>query len=204
MNAVDETLLPPEKNIEGRPEVVYHGTLTKTYGLHLLIDAFSSAAARQEDLRLMIYGDGDERSALMHQADGLGIGDRVKFSAGYLPQRAALAAVAGAAVGVIPNLPTPLNRYALSSKLFEYVALGIPAVCADLPTLRAHFSEDEVVFFRPGCARSLADGLIATLGDPDAARSRAERARARYVEQYSWSSSAATYLSLLDEMQRSG
>ena len=59
-----------------------------------------------------------------------------------------LRAVQRRSVGVVPNLPTRLNRYALSTKLFEYVALGIPVVCADLPTIREHFSDDEVLLLR--------------------------------------------------------
>ena len=71
------------------------------------------------------------------------------LSGRYLPQAEVLAAVQSAHVGVIPNLSSRLNRFALSSKMFEYVALGVPVVSADLPTIREHFSDEEVLFFRP-------------------------------------------------------
>ena len=101
---------------------------------------------------------------------------RLLTAPGPLPHREVLERVAGASVGVVPNRPIPLNRFALSSKLFEYVALGIPAVVSDLPTLREHFSPQEVCFFRPGDATALAEALLAVARDPQAAATRARAA----------------------------
>ncbi len=92
---------------------------------------------------------------------------------GTYPIAKCSASVAHASVGVVPNLPIRLNRFALSSKLLEYVALEIPAVCADLPTLRAHFTHDEVTFFKAGDAEALADAIVGIARDPAGARRRA-------------------------------
>jgi glycosyltransferase involved in cell wall biosynthesis len=99
----------------------------------------------------------------------------------------------------VPNRPVGLNRFALSTKLFEYCALGIPAVVADLPTIRAHFDASEMLFFEPGDPLSLGDALIAVGRDPVAAAERAEAAKRR-LEQYSWSVSRERYLALLDRL----
>ena len=118
------------------------------------------------------------------------------MSASHLSQREVLRAVQPASVGVIPNLPTKLNRFALSTKLLEYVALGVPVVCSDLPTLREHFTDQEVLFFEPGNAHALADALVRTAADPEAARQRAAAALSRY-EEYRWSANAARYVGAL-------
>jgi glycosyltransferase involved in cell wall biosynthesis len=76
------------------------------------------------------------------------------------------------------------------------VALGIPAVVADLPTIRAHFSADEVHFFEPGDASSLAAAIVQIARDPEAAARRVEAARTRYQD-YRWQRNAATYTELL-------
>jgi glycosyltransferase involved in cell wall biosynthesis len=198
MNSLDESLLP-EHSMAGDDttfRVVYHGTVTPLYGVPLLIEACALIAGEVPDFSLEIYGEGDSLAGVRSRAIELGISDRVFFSDGYLPHREALRKVSGANAGVVPNLPTPMNRFALSSKLFEYIALKIPVVCSDLPTIREHFSDDELMYFTPGDARSLADALLATALDAEARNARVRSALARY-ESYRWPVHAARYEAVL-------
>ena len=133
---------------------------------------------------------------MIERAETLGIGDAVWASPEPLLQRDVLREIQSATVGVVPNLPLRLNRFALPTKLFEYVALGIPVVSADLPTIRAHFSDDEITYFRAGDPKSLASALVSTIQDPDAAKARALAARVRY-EAYRWPVNAARYTGVL-------
>jgi glycosyltransferase involved in cell wall biosynthesis len=200
MNSLDERLLtpePPERRRNGFV-VFYHGTVTPHYGVPLIVDAAAEARSRVPDVRVEIYGDGDavpelERRALMH-----GIRDRLAIS-GYVPQSEALRAARSASVGVVPNLPTRLNRFALSTKLLEYVALGIPVISAELPTIREHFSDEEILFFRPGDASALAAAIAEVAADPRAASARAAAARRRY-ENYRWHHSATRYVRVLRDL----
>lgn len=198
MNSLDERLLPPPEPSASSQEcrVVYHGTVTPHYGVALLVQAAGLLRDRVANLRVEIYGEGDAVVQLRDDARALGIEDDVQISGTYLPQRDVLRAVQGATVGVIPNLPNRLNRYALSTKLLEYVALGIPVVSADLPTIREHFSDDEVRYFRAGDAGSLADALAAIAADPAMARAQAEAALRRY-EHYRWTRSKQAYIDVL-------
>jgi glycosyltransferase involved in cell wall biosynthesis len=199
MNSLDESLLPqapaPTEGSDFR--VFYHGTVTAWYGLELLVEAFASIVSALPNARLEIQGEGDALTAVHDRAQALSVSSRVNAPGTYLPQAEVLALAQGASVGVIPNLPTKLNQYALSSKLFEYVALGIPVVSADLPTIRAHFDDSEIRFFRAGDAESLAEALLDVAHDPRAAAERVAAARARY-EEYRWPGNAARYLALLE------
>jgi glycosyltransferase involved in cell wall biosynthesis len=198
MNSVDEGSLPitGTASHEGF-RVVYHGTVTPPYGLELVVEAVAQLGGRVPGLRLDVYGTGDSVDAARKRSAALGIAELVHFTDRYLPHAQVLEHVASADVGVIPNLPTRLNRFALSSKLFEYVALGVPVVSADLPTIREHFDDDEVRFFRAGDLDALAEALLEVASDPAAARLRAERALERY-EAYRWPRNAAKYAHLLD------
>jgi glycosyltransferase involved in cell wall biosynthesis len=197
MNTVDERLLPPGGGArEDAFRVVYHGTVTPHYGVALAVEAAARLRNEIPDLRLEIYGEGDALAGLRRRAEELGVSGRVTFSETYLPQRDVLARVRGAAAGIVPNLPNALNRFALSSKLFEYVALGVPVVSADLPTLRAHFSDDEVAFFRAGDAGALAAALLDVYRNRASALSRAAAASRRYDE-YRWPANESRYLRAL-------
>jgi glycosyltransferase involved in cell wall biosynthesis len=199
LNSLDENLLAPQSNPSAEVEgfrVVYHGTITPHYGVELLVEAAARARGAIPDLRLELYGAGDALPRILERAHLLGLDGLLTVVPRLLPQRDVLKAIGFASVGVIPNLPVRLNRFALPTKLFEYVALGIPAVVADLPTIRAHFSENEVWFFEPGNPASLATALTRVAADPDAAAGRAAAARARY-EAYRWQRSARVYTELL-------
>jgi glycosyltransferase involved in cell wall biosynthesis len=199
MNSFDERLLPaPKPRTPGLFRVVYHGTVTPHYGVHLLVDAVAETVREGVDACVEIIGEGDSVPDLTRRVAALGLSDRIAIE-GFLPHNAVLERVNGASVGVIPNLPTPLNRFALSTKLFEYIVLGVPVIAAALPTIQEYFSDDEVRFFEPGNARSLADALLSVAGDPKGAESRAERARRRYSS-YRWDLNARAYVAILDRL----
>jgi glycosyltransferase involved in cell wall biosynthesis len=197
MNGVDERLLPPPKPPTAGPlRVVYHGTVTPPYGVHLLVEAAAQGVEQGLDLHVEIIGEGDSVPSLMRRVVALGLSDRVTIEGRYMPHKAVLQRVNGASVGVVPNLPTPLNRFALSSKLFEYVALGVPVISAGLPTIREYFDDSEVLFFEPGDASSLAAALVQTAADPSGAAGRADKAQLRNAA-YAWQINGSRYRSLL-------
>ena len=198
MNSLDDAAMPAplDPAVRNGFIVSYHGTITPHYGVPLIIEAAAEASRAIPSLAVRIYGSGDSISDVLARATELGLDERVYVSPAHLSQREVLRAVQSASVGVIPNLPTKLNRYALSTKLLEYVALGVPVVCSDLPTLREHFSDDEVLFFEAGNAHALARALEATAADPDAAQRRADAALRRYAG-YRWEASAERYVAAL-------
>ena len=201
MNSLDERLLTQAATASPPAgfRVFYHGTVTPPYGVELLVEAAARAVPEIPDLSLEICGEGDAVERVRERARELAIADRVTAEGRMLPQSEVLARAALATVGVIPNLPLPLSRYALSTKLFEYVALGIPAVVSSLPTLREYFSDDEVRFFEAGDADALAAALVDVYSDPAHAAARARAARVRY-EGYRWPSAASEYTDVLESL----
>ena len=69
--------------------------------------------------------------------------------------------------------------------LMEALACGIPTVATRLSGVPELISDGETgLLAEPGEPGSLADALNATLADPDAARRRAERGRAKVVAEF--------------------
>jgi len=203
MNVPDDAVLEAARRRAvdrdpGEFVVVYHGTISGWYGVDLIVDALAELRREVLGARAIILGDGDARVELRERARSLGLAECVEFSDGWVAEEQALARAAGANCGVIPNRPTELNRFALSTKLFEYVALGLPVVVSGLDTLTAHFGSDEATFFAPGDSKSLARALTWVARHPEEAAAKTERARARVERDYSWTASRERYLSMID------
>ena len=165
--------------------VAYHGTVNHWYGVDLVVEAIGFLEKDIPRLQGVILGEGDALASVQTLAARLGVERLIRFSGVYLPYSEALARIAAASCGVIPNRYSRLNRFALSSKLLEYVALGIPVVVAELETLAAHFASEEVTFFQPGDPLSLAEAIAWVAGHPVEAHEKAQRAQQRAVD-YAW------------------
>jgi glycosyltransferase involved in cell wall biosynthesis len=198
LNSLDEQLLPPTMDAPPSPgfHVVYHGTLTPHYGVDLIVEAAAKVAGDIPDLRVSIFGDGDALPAIRSRSAALQLTDRVELSGRFLPQSEVLERVQSASVGVVPTLDIPRNALAFPTKLFEYVALGIPVVASDLSAVREYFSEEEICYFRPGDAEALATALRTVAQNPGEAAGRAAAALRRY-EHYRWSIHASRYARVL-------
>jgi glycosyltransferase involved in cell wall biosynthesis len=199
MNSADDALFPRRQELpSGSCLFLYHGSLFERYGVLDLVRAFGKVSSRVRDARLWIAGDGDCRADLLRETRLRGLGDHVWISDGMLPADEVRNLLAQAHVGVIPNQPNELNRFALSTKLFEYIATGVPVVCAGLPTLRAHFADDELLFYEPGRVDDLAEKLLWSAQHPREMMQRAARASAHYDADYSWPRQKAAFLRLLE------
>jgi glycosyltransferase involved in cell wall biosynthesis len=202
MNSLDSTLLPPaeEPTANGVARIVYHGTVTPRYGLDQLV----RAAALLERALVEIYGAGDSVAPLGELADVLRVADRVILTGTYLPQREVLRRVSSATAGVIcTSLPSD-EDLGLPTKLFEYICLRVPVVCADMRIVREHFSEGEVLFFRSGDVEALAAAVQTVIDDPTSAKRRSEAAFQRYEREYAWSINSRRYAALLEQFSVSG
>jgi glycosyltransferase involved in cell wall biosynthesis len=195
MNSADPRRFAPRSGPpEGAPVIGYHGSIFERYGVLDLMRAFAVVSERHPTSRLWILGDGDARDDLEALAHSLGVADRCLLSPGFVSAEEVATLLPQMHIGVIPNRPNVLNRYALSTKLFEYVAVGVPVVCVRLETLAAHFAEDELLFFEPESVEDLASKLCLLLERPEEGAERAARAAERYKHQYDWQRNAEVFL----------
>lgn len=165
-SAVDTGVFRPCWKGDGRT-VVYIGTLQFWKGLGTLLEAIAQAPR----LRLRIIGGGDE-SELRDRMAQLGVAGRVEIT-GRVPQTRIpeLAADAACAVHPLPPEHSISARFTSPLKLFEYMAMGLPIVAADVPSAREVLDESNARLYEPGNASALAQALQQVAGDPNLAQS---------------------------------
>ena len=114
---------------------------------------------------------------------------------GFQPPERVATYLAAADLLVVPNRSTPeiSARYTSPLKVFEAMAVGLPMVVSDLPSLRDVLDEDEARFVAPDDAHALAAGITELLADSEGREAMAERLRER-APAHTWDARATRLL----------
>ncbi len=197
-SAVDTELFIPCWNGGDGRTVAYVGTLQFWKGLDTLLDALALAPA----LRLRIIGGGsdEEQARLAARIKTLGLQERVELS-GRLPQHRLPGALASVACAVHPLPPehSIAARFTSPLKLFEYMALGLPIVASDLPSVREALTDGtNARLFKPGQPKALAAALQELCSNTKLAARFGEQA-GRDSRHYSYEARARRLLALFEQ-----
>jgi glycosyltransferase involved in cell wall biosynthesis len=189
---------------DGTLRLVYAGGLSKIYEVEVAIAALALLKTRRPELpaRLDLYGRDFGEVPLRERAEQLGVADHVFFH-GRIPIDEVPAAVAAGDVGIAPTRRTEFTDLSLSTKLFEYAAMGKPVVATRLPMVEATFPAGTVVMYDAGSAESMADGLLTLVDDADDRAARVA-ATAAVVREMSWERESVRYLALVEGLARDG
>jgi glycosyltransferase involved in cell wall biosynthesis len=182
---------------DGRLRLVYTGALTPTYELDATLRAISLIAERRPDLDVVfdLYGRGDSEQDLRSLAAELRIADRVAFH-GRIPIEDVPRAVAAADIGLAPTRLDPFTHMTLSTKVYEYGAMGKSVVASRLPLIDATFPAGTVTTYEPGDVEGMAAAIIG-LADDSEDRERRIAATLAIVRETSWEEASRTYLRLV-------
>jgi glycosyltransferase involved in cell wall biosynthesis len=166
---------------QGVPIVGYTGLTFAYRGLDLLVRAFAQVRQRHPDaLLVLVGGRPHEITELKELASLCGLPDGSVLFPGQVAQPMAARYLNASDVLVIPETVTTMTASPL--KLFEYMAVGKPIVCKEMPALREILDDDSAVFFEPGDVAVLARAITGVLDGPEAASRLGERALRRSAE----------------------
>ncbi len=185
---------------DGRLRCIYTGAVTPTYELDVAVRAIARIATDRPDLDVIldVYGRGDSEDAITALAAELGVADRVVLH-GRIPIDDVPAQVAQADIGLAPTRHDPFTDMSLSTKVFEYAAMGKPVVASALPMVERTFPTGTVAAYRPGDPVAMATAILAFVDDPSA-RDQAVERTAAIVEGSAWEQASRVYLELVDRL----
>jgi glycosyltransferase involved in cell wall biosynthesis len=180
--------------------LIYAGGLTPIYEVEVVIRAVADVVEARPDLdvRFDIYGRGDSEPALRDLVDQLGLGGHIAFH-GRIPIDSVPAVIAAADMGVAPTRRDEFTHLSLSTKIYEYAAMGKPVVATRLPLVERTFPDGTVTTYEPGDARSMADAIIALADDPSAREAAVVRTSA-IVSEAAWERESVGYLALVERL----
>ncbi|MFA5362806.1 MAG: glycosyltransferase [Candidatus Omnitrophota bacterium] len=107
---------------------VYHEEMRDN--LYFILDCFSQLASRYGNITLSLAGEGSYLSEIKSSAAQSPYKDRIRIE-GWIPPENIPAYLAGVDAGLLPLIQdTKFNRAKSPTKLFEYMAMGKPALCS--------------------------------------------------------------------------
>ncbi|HET9498155.1 MAG TPA: glycosyltransferase [Candidatus Limnocylindria bacterium] len=207
MDGADERLFDPARYTrhplmaDGKLRLIHHSNLQRIYGLDVAVAAMRLLDVAF-DAHLDVYGDGPFRPDVETAISRHGVGDRVTLH-GRVPQDDLPGLLAAADIGIVPSRPEPYMAYSLSTKLLEYVAMGVPVIATDLRTFRAHFDASAIRYVPGNDPWALADAIADLARNPEAAAASAAEG-SRQARPYAWAVQRARYLAIVERLVARG
>jgi glycosyltransferase involved in cell wall biosynthesis len=187
--------------VNGKFVMIYPGTLNWHQGLEVAINAFGLVRDEIPEAEFHIYGDGPSKTLLADLIKNLGLQERIMIK-GVLPLDQMAAVMAEADLGIVPKRNDPFGGEAFSTKILEFMALGVPALVSRTRIDDYYFNDSVVRFFKPEDEKDLAEKMLLLVRDrPEGRRLAAEAAK--FLEDYTWEKNQQTYLNLVDHLSRS-
>lgn len=200
INNVDTALFRPRDRTrrDDRQIMIFPGSLQWHQGLDIAIDAMALLRDELPALQFHVYGRGPALPDLMKQTTRLGLSDRVWFFPSR-PLSEIVDLVANADLGIVPKRSDSFGNEAYSTKIMEFMAVGIPAVVSRTRIDTFYFNDDVVSFFEPQNPADLARAIKGVLQD-NAYRRRLIENGLKYATENSWASVQHRYLAIVDRL----
>jgi len=191
---VDEAFYCSEHNGGGpRYRLLYIGKLIEIKGVHVLIDATTSAVKRIPKLRLKIIGDGPQRKRLEQKAESLGLLNRNITFMGHMPHHLLPDQLRQADAVVVPSIVTGRNETeGMPVVILESLASGLPVLASDVGGLREVVKDNENGFLFPHSSPECLSAAIERLYRPYML-SRLKHGARNSGRMFSWARIAAQY-----------
>jgi glycosyltransferase involved in cell wall biosynthesis len=161
------------------------GRIIRDKGLHHVIAALHKIGFKG---KILVAGDLDQlpsyKSEILKSLDGLNI-----ELLGLIKEKEVLLSyIMHARLFVYPSI-----KEAMSMMLLEAVSVDCPVICSDIIQNKDILNEEEALFFRASDTDDLAEKINWALSNPDSMKTRAAKAKRKFLEEFNWSSIAAQY-----------
>jgi glycosyltransferase involved in cell wall biosynthesis len=185
---------------DGKIIMIYPGSLQWHQGLDIAIRAFGIIKNQVPEAEFHIYGHGkavDKLSSIIEECELRG---RVKIM-DLRPIKEIAGIMANADFGIVAKRDDSFGGDAFSTKIFEFMALGVPVIAANTRIDRYYFNDSIVKYFQAGDEQSLADAMLTMIRSHDLRKQLAANALT-YIANQSWDIKRQDYFNLVDKLVR--
>jgi glycosyltransferase involved in cell wall biosynthesis len=185
----------PRTRNDGKFIMLYPGSLNWHQGLDVAIRAFAKIAGKFPQAEFHIYGGGNGLHDLMDLTRGLRLEKQVLFM-GTCPMEEIAVAMANANAGVVPKRAVSFGNEAFSTKIPEFMAIGVPVIASSTKVDRYYFNDSQILFFRSEDEDDLAAKMEMIIADSEL-RARLVKNGEAYILENNWDVRRNEYFELL-------
>lgn len=176
------------------------GSLKPWHGIDALLNAFDQIHRLEPQSRLLVVGDGPERSNLEMSVRRLGLSDSVTLT-GAVAHDQVPGLLTSMDVATAPY-PDRDDFYFSPLKIFEYMAAGLPTVASSIGQVTDIIEHDVTgILCPPGNPDALARSVADLFTDAAKRRRLGAAARSRVCETSTWDSVAERILKIADSVR---
>jgi len=204
-SAVVENLpLPELTRMQRQPNevftFVYVGSVARARGIDAMLDAVERLRAEGRRVWFDCVGPIYD-SALARELEErtARLGDHVTLH-GRLGSQEAMAVVARGHVGVALLQPRPNYVESFPTKMFEYMAIGLPVVVSDFPLYREVVEGSECGLAVEPTGAHAAEAIGWLMDHPDEVARMGARGRTAVMDRYNWTTEGNKLLALYEEL----
>ncbi len=181
-------------------DLVYHGTIPR-YHLEIAFNVADVLKRRGIAARWLFFGSCPYREWAQREIDRRGLRDYVTVEHGWIQYDQVVPRLKTAKIGFIPLPDLPKFQTNIPSKLFEFMALGMPTILSDLPPSRPFVGDGKcAIMVKADDYEAYADAITRLLEDPVLCTRMGAAARERIEREYHWEREAVEILSLYERL----
>jgi glycosyltransferase involved in cell wall biosynthesis len=178
--------------------LIYHGSFVERNGLDLAIMAIDRVRYDIPGIHLNLVGYGEYYPKMVQMIDELGLHKHVSIDHLHLAEELP-EIILSCHLGIVPIRSNVFTDTALSTKLMEYAALGLPAIAAQTTANEIYFNNSNTEFFEPGNLDDLVHKIRILYSNPDRMAELA-RGSQNFNQRYNWNKISAEYVSLVERL----
>ena len=178
--------------------ILFPGTLSHHQGVDIAIRALARIKDELPKCRLDVYGNGTERRALHELTRKLSLENRVGFM-DFVQLEQIAEIMAGTDLAVVPKRKDSFGNEAFSTKILEFMALGVPVIASDTYIDRYYFDDSSILFFESGNDEDLARAILRCARDKEL-REKMAAEGLRVAEKMNWNNHKNRYFALVDDL----
>ena len=175
--------------------------MSELHGIDIAINAIKLVVSETDiPIEFYLYGSGSEKvvNGLCSQIRKLDLQNVVKLQ-DSVPLEKLVSILKNMDVGIVPKRDGKFAGDAISTKLFEFAALGLPAIVSRTRGDSLFFDDSMVLFFEPENERQLADCIIKLFNNPALRRSLSENLRSLH-ERVNWGLMKSDFYAIYDKL----